>query len=88
MPNDSKHLPNCSCGDNLDQEITSQRSLNNESRRNFFKASGAIGLGLLAPPLLANSVSGTIYHQKEIEKNLAIRNGKAQRFTILAIHSI
>ena len=83
MPNDSKHLPNCSCGDNLDQEITSQRSLNNESRRNFFKASGAIGLGLLAPPLLANSVSGTIYHQKEIEKNLAIRNGKAQRFTIL-----
>lgn len=83
MSIDSKHLPTCSCSANINHEVTSQRGLTNESRRNFFKASGAIGLGLLAPPLLANSVSGTIYHQKEIEKNQAIRNGKAQRFTIL-----
>ena len=77
------HLHNCSCGCNVAEPPVNSASPKNESRRDFFKLTGALSLGLLAPPAIANAVSGDAYHQKEIEKNNAIRNGKAQRFTIL-----
>ena len=83
MPESLVHLHNCSCGCNPADEKPNKTGPENESRRDFFKATGALGLGMLATPALANAVSGSAYHQKEIEKNEAIKNGKAQRFTIL-----
>jgi S-sulfosulfanyl-L-cysteine sulfohydrolase len=83
------HLQNCCCGCNTNEETVAETFMEsetppeNESRRNFFKNAGALGLGLVTPPALANAVSGDAYHQKEIEKNKSIQNGKAQRFTIL-----
>ena len=66
------------------KDYVNSGSAKNESRRDFFKLTGALSLGLLAPPAIANNVvSGDAYHQQEIEKNIAIQNGKAQRFTIL-----
>jgi S-sulfosulfanyl-L-cysteine sulfohydrolase len=76
------HLPNCACGCNTIEEA-SEDYRKKENRRDFFKVAGALGLGLVTPPALANAVSGDAYHQKEIEKSKAIRNGKTQRFTIL-----
>lgn len=75
------HLNNCTCGCN--EKAIEEAPVKNESRRDFFKLTGALGLGMLTPPVLANAITGDTYHQKEIDKNQAIRNGKAQRFTIL-----
>ncbi len=75
------HTPSCGC--NIDEEISVDAVRKTESRRDFIKATGALGLGALTTPALANAVAGDAYHQKEMEKNQALRNGKAQRFTIL-----
>ena len=77
------HLPNCSCGCSPDAETPTDSAPANEGRRDFFKTAGALSLGLVTPPALANAVSGDAYHQKEIEKNKAILQGKVRRFTIL-----
>ncbi len=77
------HLPNCSCGCSPAAEIPADSAPANEGRRDFFKTAGALSLGLVTPPALANAVSGDAYHQKEIEKNKAILQGKVRRFTIL-----
>jgi len=81
MPETNVHVTDCRCG--CRGENTPEQQPASESRRDFFKLSGALGLGMLTPPLLANSVSGDAYHQKEIEKNQAFKNGKTKRFTIL-----
>lgn len=77
------HLPNCSCGCSPAAETPTDSAPANEGRRDFFKTAGALSLGLVTPPALANAVSGDAYHQKEIEKNKAILQGKVRRFTIL-----
>ena len=77
------HLPNCSCGCNPEDEIITDSLPVYEGRRDFFKTAGALSLALVTPPALANAVRGDAYHQKEMEKNKAILQGKAQRFTIL-----
>jgi S-sulfosulfanyl-L-cysteine sulfohydrolase len=82
MSEDLIHLPDCACGCNSIKE-TSEDYPKKESRRDFFKVTGIFGLGLVTPPALANAVSGDAYHQKEIEKNKAIRNRKVNHFTIL-----
>jgi len=83
MPANSFHHHNCSCGSNPDEEISNGTGPDNESRRNFFKAAGTLGLGLFAQPALAIGGSDNSYHQKEIDESKTIKNGKAQRFTIL-----
>lgn len=78
------HLHNCTCGCGTTEELPGNGvTAAGESRRDFFKTASTLGLGLMAPPLLANAVNGDAYHQNEIEKNKAVQNGKAQRFTIL-----
>ena len=81
-PDDLIHLPTCACGCNIKKE-TVEKPPGQESRRDFFRAAGILGLGLVTPPVLANALSGDAYHQGEIERNEAIRNGKAKQFTIL-----
>ena len=83
MSENITHIHNCSCGCNTEKDPLNNALPKNESRRDFFKLTGALGLGLVTPPAIANAVSGDRYHQKEIEKNSAVQNGKAQRFTIL-----
>jgi len=81
-PDDLIHLPTCACGCNIKKE-TVEKPPGQESRRDFFRAAGILGLGLVTPPVLANALSGDAYHQGEIERNEAIRNGQAEQFTIL-----
>lgn len=82
--NEIHHLPHCSCGCAQPEEsLPENASAPENSRRDFLKTSGALGLGLLGTPVLANAVEGSSYHQREMERAAAIRNGKAQRFTIL-----
>ena len=61
------HLHNCSCGCNATEEKANETD-SHESRRGFFKAAGALGLGFMVPPALANAIDGDVYHQKEMEK--------------------
>ena len=83
MPEKIHHLYNCTCGCSANEDNSIESLPVNEGRRDFFKTAGALGLGLMTPPALANAVSGDAYHQQKIEKSKAIENGKAQRFTIL-----
>ncbi len=79
---DLTHASNCTCGCNQINEV-SETSERKDSRREFFKTASMLGLGLMTPPVFANTLSGDAYHQREIEKNSAIRKGKAEHLTIL-----
>ncbi len=83
MAENKDHIHDNSCGCHGAGEDDSNDIHANESRRDFFKAAGTLGLGLITAPALAGTVSGDAYHQQEIEKNKAIQKGGAQRFTIL-----
>ena len=83
MPEKITHLSNCLCDCSSNDEKHNDIDKKNESRRDFFKAAGALGLGLVTPPALANAMGGDEYHQTEIRKSKALEKGKAQRFTIL-----
>ena len=79
---DLTHASNCRCGCSLTNEV-SEPGERRDSRREFFKTASVLGLGLITAPLLANTISGDAYHQREIEKNSAVRKGKAEHLTIL-----
>jgi S-sulfosulfanyl-L-cysteine sulfohydrolase len=83
MSENIDHLCNGSCGCNAKEETDNHNTVASDSRRAFFKTAGALGIGMMTSPAVANTVSGDDYHQKEIEKNKAVKNGKAKRFTIL-----
>ncbi len=83
MSENTNHVHGSTCGCNVIEERNNDNIVTSESRREFFKTSGALGLGMMATPVLANTAGGDHYHQKEIEKSNAVKNGKATRFTIL-----
>ena len=75
------HLNNCSCNSCSDgQQIA---PISQKSRRDFFKSASAIAAGAVLPPSLANAVSGDDYHEKEMFRNKAVKDGKANVFTLL-----
>jgi 2',3'-cyclic-nucleotide 2'-phosphodiesterase (5'-nucleotidase family) len=75
------HLQNCSCSNCNDGDETQKPE--QHSRRDFFKTASAVAAGSVLPPSLANAVSGDSYHEKEILKNKAVKDGKAKVFTLL-----
>lgn len=75
------HTSHCSCNSCNEQEQTSPIVQN--SRRDFFKNASMLTAGAFMPPSLANAVSGDAYHGKEILSNKAVKDGKAQVFTLL-----
>jgi len=77
------HIHDSTCKCHSSEVDPSKDHPGNESRRDFFKVAGTLGLGLITTPALAGTVGGDAYHQKEIEKNKALKNQKVQQFTIL-----
>jgi len=75
------HLHNCSCNSCSDDQQIAPISQN--SRRDFFKSASAIAAGAVLPPSLVNAVSGDPYHAKELFGNKAVKDGKANVFTLL-----
>lgn len=65
--------------DNLQQE----KEFSKKGRRNFLKAASLLGGSALMPPAIGMATPGDAYHAREIRKNKAIREGKANHFTIL-----
>ena len=89
------HSPFCSCC-HPDENISSYESaigveISNNSRREFLKKAGSLGLGLgIGGGLLAapTAVSGMLhddaaYNSRSFQKNKAVRNGKASLITLL-----
>jgi 2',3'-cyclic-nucleotide 2'-phosphodiesterase (5'-nucleotidase family) len=54
-----------------------------ESRRDFLKSATMITGSAMVPPIIAKAVPGDDYHEREIKRNKAIKNGKATHFTLL-----
>ncbi|MGQ0738631.1 MAG: 5'-nucleotidase C-terminal domain-containing protein [Bacteroidota bacterium] len=80
------HPDHCTCGCNTTNDEETGASLKNDSgedRRDFLRNAAALTAGALIAPALANSIPGDAFHEKEIYKNKAVQNGKAQIFTLL-----
>lgn len=75
------YLHNCSCSNCSDEKETAP--VLQSSRRDFFKSASAIAAGAVLPASIANAVSGDAYHEKELFGNKAVKNGKANVFTLL-----
>ena len=75
------HLNNCSCNSCSDGQQIAPISQN--SRRDFFKSASAIAAGAVLPSSIVNAVSGDEYHAKELFSNKAVKDGKANVFTLL-----
>jgi S-sulfosulfanyl-L-cysteine sulfohydrolase len=75
------HLHNCSCNSCSDGQQIAPISQN--SRRDFFKSASAIAAGAVMPASIVNAVSGDEYHAKELFGNKAVKDGKANVFTLL-----
>ncbi|MBN8666816.1 MAG: bifunctional metallophosphatase/5'-nucleotidase [Chitinophagales bacterium] len=88
------HVPQCRCNSceqevisRAEKEIHVKNSL--QGRRDFLRQAGKVGLGigggLALSPLAASAMNGedARYQQQQIDKSHAIRDGKAQRLTIL-----
>jgi 2',3'-cyclic-nucleotide 2'-phosphodiesterase (5'-nucleotidase family) len=54
-----------------------------EGRRNFLRSASLFTGSAFIPPMLANATLGDNYHEQEIKRNKAIKNGKATHFTLL-----
>jgi sulfur-oxidizing protein SoxB len=82
MPeNNITHLHNCSCNSCEDDQKIAPISQN--SRRDFFKSASAIAAGAVLPSSIVNAVSGDDHHAKELFGNKAVKDGKANMFTLL-----
>lgn len=90
-----EHLPHCSC-DSCQVESVSRAEkdlhvqLSDNSRREFLKRAGRLGLGLgigggLVSPLAASAIPGEegVYKEGEIQRNKAVKDGKATVLTLL-----
>lgn len=53
------------------------------TRRTFLKTAGMAGLAFAGLPQIASAISGDDHQEKEILRNRALQNGKAQRITLL-----
>ncbi|MFM1962181.1 MAG: hypothetical protein RLZZ172_1026 [Bacteroidota bacterium] len=89
------HIQNCSC-QACHQEAISQAEkdlhiqLSENSRRDFFRKSAKLGMGLgigggLIAPMAASALQGeeSAYKTKNMEQNKAVRDGKATMLTLL-----
>jgi 2',3'-cyclic-nucleotide 2'-phosphodiesterase (5'-nucleotidase family) len=89
------HIQNCSCKA-CHQEAISQAEkdlhiqLSENSRRDFFRKSAKLGMGLgigggLIAPMAASALQGeeSAYKTKNMEQNKAVRDGKATMLTLL-----
>ncbi|WP_411275523.1 twin-arginine translocation signal domain-containing protein, partial [Daejeonella sp.] len=54
-----------------------------DTRRTFLKSAGLAGLAFAGLPQIASAITGDNYQEKEILRNKALQNGKAQRITLL-----
>ncbi|HRD52049.1 MAG TPA: metallophosphoesterase, partial [Flavobacteriales bacterium] len=70
------HPPGCTCGNHDEQAY-------HVSRRQALKSLGALGAGLTLGPTVAMGALGDAQAREEIMRSPAIRNGKAEKFTIL-----
>jgi 2',3'-cyclic-nucleotide 2'-phosphodiesterase (5'-nucleotidase family) len=90
-----QHIQNCSCKA-CHQEAISQAEkdlhiqLSENSRRDFFRKSAKLGMGLgigggLIAPMAASALQGeeSAYKTKNMEQNKAVRDGKATMLTLL-----
>jgi 2',3'-cyclic-nucleotide 2'-phosphodiesterase (5'-nucleotidase family) len=92
----SNHSHSCSCAVCHDEAISRAEKelhieLSDNSRRDFIKKAGRLGLGLgiggglITTPLAAAALHNedAAYKAKSMQQNKAVQNGKAARFTIL-----
>ncbi|MBZ5857389.1 bifunctional metallophosphatase/5'-nucleotidase [Flavihumibacter profundi] len=90
-----QHLPKCTCKSCYEKEISKAEKelhveLSANSRREFLRSAGKLGLGLgigggLVTPLAASALSDddAAYKEKNMAQNKAIKNGKATILTLL-----
>ena len=90
------HLPRCTCHTCHQKEISKAEkelhlTLNENSRRDFLKKAGSLGLGLgiggglVSSPLAASALinDDAAYKEKNMLRNKAVQNGKAAILTLL-----
>ena len=89
------HIQNCSCSACHQEAISKAEKdlhvqLSENSRREFFRKSAKLGMGLgigggLIAPMAASALQGeeSAYKTKNMEQNKAVRDGKATMLTLL-----
>jgi 2',3'-cyclic-nucleotide 2'-phosphodiesterase (5'-nucleotidase family) len=89
------HIQNCSCSACHQEAISKAEKdlhvqLSENSRRDFFRKSAKLGMGLgigggLIAPMAASALQGeeSAYKTKNMEQNKAVRDGKATMLTLL-----
>jgi 2',3'-cyclic-nucleotide 2'-phosphodiesterase (5'-nucleotidase family) len=89
------HIQNCSCSACHQEAISKAEKdlhvqLSENSRREFFRKSAKLGMGLgigggLIAPMAASALQGeeSAYKTKNMEQNTAVRDGKATMLTLL-----
>ena len=90
------HIPHCTCTSCHAESISKAEKelhvqLSENSRRDFLKRSGKLGMalgiggGLISTPMAAAALNGddAAYKAKAMASNKAVRNGKATRLTLL-----
>jgi 2',3'-cyclic-nucleotide 2'-phosphodiesterase (5'-nucleotidase family) len=92
----SNHISNCACSGCKSEAISKAEKemhvqLSENSRRDFLRRSGRLGLGLgiggglISTPMAAAALNNedAIYKAASMEKNKAVRDGKAVKVTLL-----
>ena len=92
----SNHISQCTCSSCQSESISKAEKevhvqISENSRRNFLKQSGRLGLGLgiggglISSPLAASALNNedAAYKASSMEKNKAVIDGKAKRITLL-----